>query len=266
MSVGAREARAHDSPRKQYHFREVKGLKVGRPRTVVLPLLLLCISLPAHALAVELGLTGGGGLALAYGSLLDSKAQTLAQLGASSPGTLGTSQFQFFPGWAAGAYAETDILDWLALRLDVWYESDGAARIALTSGGAPFDLYGVYFASVEIPLRARARIALGPGRFFGSLGPYLGIVTGPITIVDRYASSTTTSVVTPDLSHAFFFGLAGGIGYSLRLGPGTAGAELRGDWAILPVTAAAGQAGGGINPIGVNLVLEYGFQIGGASR
>lgn len=233
-------------------------------RNVSLPLLLLGIALPAQALTVELGVTGGGGLALMYGSLMDAKAQTLAQLGAASPGTLGTSQFQAFPAWTGGVYGDVDILSWLGLRLDVWYETAGAARIARTSGGSPFDLYGVYFASVEIPLRARARIDLGPGRFFGTLGPYLGIVASPITIVDRYTSSTTTSVITLDLAHAFFFGLTGGIGYSLRLGPGTAGAEVRADWAILPV--AAGQSSGDINPIGVNLILSYGIQIGGASR
>ena len=210
-------------------------------------------------------MTGGGGLALMYGSFMDAKADTVAQLGSAAPGAVGSSLLQLFPGWVGGVYAETDVLKWLALRLDVWYETAGAARVGLTSGGAPFDEYGVYFSSVDIPLRARARLALGPGTFSGSLGPYLGILAGPITIVDRYSSTTTTVVVNPDISHAFFFGLAGGVGYTLRLGPGNAMIELRADWAILPVTAT-GQAGGNLNPIGLVLVAGYGVQIGGASR
>jgi len=237
-----------------------------RIHNVFLPLLLLGIALPARALTVELGVTGGGGPVLAYGSLLDAKAEVAAALGAASPGTAGSAVPQNFPGWTVGVYAETDILSWLALRLDVWYERAGAMYIAFTSGGAPFDQYGVYFDSVNIPLRARAWTPLGRGVFSGSLGPLLGIVTGNITILDRYATSTTTAVVNPDFSHGFFFGLAGGIGYSLRLGPGTAGIELRADWAILPVATAAGQPGGDINPVRVNLVLEYGIQVGGASR
>jgi hypothetical protein len=237
-----------------------------RPRrTLVLIVLLIGIGFSAHAMALEVGVTAGGGLALMYGSFLDYKADTVAQLGSASPGALGSSLFQLFPGWVGGVYAETDLLKWLALRLDIWYETSGAARIGLTSGGAPFDEYGVYFSSVDVPLRARARLALGPGTFSGSLGPYLGILAGPITIVDRYSSSTTAVVVYPDLGHAFFLGLAGGAGYSFRLGPGTATVELRADWAFLPLTAT-GQAGGNLDPIGLVVVAGYGFQIGGASR
>ncbi len=263
----AERAPAADLLGKQYYFGEVKGLNVGRPKTAALPvlLLLLCGAFPAGALKVEIGVTGGGGLALMYGSFLDAKADTVAQLGSASPGVMGSSQFQLFPGWVGGLYAEIDVLRWLALRLDIWYESAGAARVGLTSGGAPFDEYGVYFPSVDIPLRARARLGLGPGTLSGSLGPYLGILAGPLTIVDRYSSATTTVVVNPDIPHAFFFGLVGGVGYSLRLGPGTVMIELRADWAILPVTAT-GQAGGNLNPIGLDLVAGYGIQIGEASR
>jgi hypothetical protein len=200
-----------------------------------------------------------------YGSFLDAKAATVAQLGSASPGAPGSSQFQLFPGWVGGIYAETDLLKWLALRLDIWYETAGAARLGLTSGGSPFDEYGIYFSSVDIPLRAGARLGLGPGTIWGSLGPYLGILASPVTIVDRYSSASTNVVVNADISHAFFFGLAGGVGYSLRLGPGTASIELRADWAILSVTAT-GQAGGNLNPISLVLVAGYGFQIGGASR
>jgi hypothetical protein len=238
---------------------------MDRLRSVVVLLILAGAALPAGAFSVELGVSGGGGLALMYGSFLDSKADTVAQLGSGGPGAPGTSRFQLFPGWVGGIYAETDILRWLALRLDAWYETAGAARVGLTSSGAPFDEYGVYFSSVAIPLRARARVALGPGTFSGSLGPYLGILAGPVTIVDRYSGTTTTLVINPDLLHAFFFGLAGGVAYSLRLGPGTATIELRADWAILPVTAT-GQAGGNLNPLGLDLVAGYGFQIGEASR
>jgi hypothetical protein len=201
-----------------------------------------------------------------YGSFLDAKTADLADLGAASPSDPGSSQAPLFPGWIAGIYAQTDLLKWLALRLEVSYESAGAQRIALTSGGAPFDKYGVSFGSVNIPVLARARFPLGPGEFSGCLGPFLGILVGSITVVDRYASSETRAVITPDISHRFFFGFAGGIGYSLRLGPGTAGIELRSDLSILPVTVAAGQPGGDINPIGVHIVASYGIQVGGPAR
>jgi len=243
---------------------EVKGLNVRSRLPAILLIVLACSALPAASLSVELGVTGGGGMALMYGSLMDSKAQSISLLGSTGPGALGYSQFLFFPGWTAGAYAVTGILPWLALRLDAWYESEGAARTGFTNGGSPFDIYGVYFASVEIPLRAIAHFPLGPGAIWGSLGPYLGILASNVTLVDRYSSTTTTVVVTPDLAHVLFFGLAGGAAYSMRIGPGVATLEIRADWAILPVTAA-GQAGGNLNPIGLVLVAGYGFQLG-ASR
>jgi hypothetical protein len=225
-------------------------------------LFFVCIVLPIHGVTVELGLTGGGGLAFAYGSFLDSKTSALAELGAASFTTVGSSQAHLFPGWTAGVYGQIDLLSWLALRLEVVFESAGAERLALTSGGAPFDHYGLSFASVHIPVHALARTAIGPGQLYALLGPFLGIVAGSITVVDRYATATTTAVITPDISQVFFFGLSGGIGYAIGLGPGRAGIELRSDWSILPVSAGSGQSGGNLNPISLNIVVSYGFQLG----
>ena len=208
-------------------------------------------------MTIETGVTGGGGLALAYGSFFDNKAAALTELGAASSTTLGSSQAQLFPGWTAGLYAQTDLLSWLALRLEIAFESTGASRTALTSGGSPFDQYGLSFASVNIPVLAVARFGLGPGHLFAALGPFFGIVAGPVTVVDRYASATTTAVVTPAFAHIWLLGLSGGIGYSFGLGPGIAGIELRSDWSILPVTAA----GDGVNPIGIHLVVSYGYRL-----
>jgi hypothetical protein len=224
---------------------------------VAVLLVAACSALPLHGMTIEVGVTGGGGLALAYGALLDNKAASLAILGAASLTALGSSQAQLFPGWSAGVYAQTDLLSWLSLRLEILYESAGALRTAFTSGGSPFDQYGISFASVNVAVLAVARFALGPGRIWGALGPFFGLVAGSVTVVDRYASSTTTAVITPSFSHIWLLGLSGGIGYSLRAGPGIAGIELRSDWSILPVWAA----GDGINPIGVDLVLSYGFPL-----
>jgi len=220
---------------------------------------------PTAAMAVELGVTGGGGMALMYGSMLDEKAETVSLLGSSGPGAMGYSQFVFFPGWTAGVYAETPLLGWLALRVEAWYESSGAARTGFTSGGSAFDVYGVYFSSVEIPIGVRAHFPMGPGEISAILGPYLGIIAGDVTLVDRSATTSTTAVITPDLAHRFFFGLAGGAAWSFRIGPGRATLELRADWAILSANAS-GDSGGNLNPIGLSLVAGYGVQLGDFSN
>jgi hypothetical protein len=81
------------------------------------------------------------------------------------------------------------------------------------------------------------------------------------TIVDRYASSSTTASIPP----ALYFGLSGGAGYAMALGPGTCTLEARADWAL---TSAAPRAslGGEIFPLGLSLMLGYGFPIGGGRK
>lgn len=230
-------------------------------RLILLLALLGAAVLPLAGLSVEVGVTGGGGMALMYGSLMDDKTQTVALLGSASAGSLGYSQFLFFPAWTVGLYGEMPIIDWLSLRLDAWYETAGAARTGYMSTGSPFDVYGAYFASVDIPLRARVHFPLGPGTISGTLGPYLGIIAGDVSLVDRFSSATSSVAVTPDLAHRFFFGIVGGPAYSMRLGPGIATVEIRADWAILSANAS-GQQGGDLNPIDLTLVAGYGIQLG----
>ena len=218
-------------------------------------------TLAAQGFPLELGVTAGGGMALMYGSMLDEKAETVSLLGSSGPGSLGYSRFMFFAGWTVGLYAETPLLAWLALRMEAWYEANGAARTGYTNGGSPFDVYGVYFPGVEVPIGVRAHVRLGPGEISGLLAPYLGIIAGDVTVVDRFSGSTATAVVTPDFAHRFFLGLAGGGAYSLALGPGTVMIEIRADWAILSANAS-GNAGGNLNPVGLGLVAGYGLGLG----
>jgi hypothetical protein len=182
-------------------------------------------------------------------------------VGSGTPGKLGSSKREAFPGWSVGGYAEAGLLDWLAIRAEPRVSFMGASSVALTDGGDPFDHYGIYAYSVSLPLLARFKIALGPGFMCLSAGPFLAVTAGGLTIVDRYASSTTTASIAP----AFFFGLAGGVGYSLALGPGICALEARTDWALTSV-AAKDLLGGEIFPVGLIIMLSYGFPIGGGRK
>ena len=218
---------------------------------------------PTHGypLTWELGAVGGGGLCLSYGSYLDSKEAMLAELGSATPGKLGSTKRELFPGWSVGGYAEAGLLDWFAIRAEPRVSFMGASRLALTDGGAPFDHYGFYFYSVSLPILARFKIALGPGFMCLSAGPFLAVTAGGLTIVDTYASSTTTVSIAP----AFFFGLAGGVGYTLALGPGICALEARADWALTSV-APKYRLGGEVFPAGLNVMLSYGLPVGGGRK
>jgi hypothetical protein len=226
-------------------------------------LLTLLILFPAYGygLTWELGTIGGGGLCLTFGSYLDSKEAMLAEVGSSTPGKLGSSKRELFPSWSVGGYVEAGILEWFSIRAEPRVSFIGASRLALTDGGDPFDHYGIYSYGISLPILARFRTALGPGFMCFSTGPFLALTAGGLTIVDSYASSTTTV----SIASAFFFGLAGGVGYALALGPGICAFEARADWALTSA-AATDRLGGEIFPLGLNIMLSYGFPIGGRGK
>ena len=218
----------------------------------------------ASGFSFEVGAIGAGGLSFAKGSYLDEKAAVLAEWGLSSIGLAGSSRDAIFPGWSFGAYAEIDFLEWIGVRLEPRIVLFGAAREALTDAGIVFDQYGVYFSSMLIPVLARGRLPVGPGFFTATAGPFLGMVAGPVFVVDRYASSTTTAALTLASSDSTFFGLSGGLGYALPLGPGVASIELRAEGVFTPI--ATTQMGNGITALGTTLAASYGIRLAGGAR
>jgi hypothetical protein len=226
-------------------------------------LLFLLFLLPTHGypLAWELGVIGGGGPCFSYGSYLDSRQAMLAEVGSSTPGKLGSSTKLLFPGWTLGGYAEADLFDWLAIRTEPRISFMGKSSAALTDTGDNFDNYGFYFYGISLPLLTRFKIPLGPGRVCLTAGPFMAVTASGLILVDRYASSTTTV----SISSAFFFGLTGGAGYALAIGPGVCALEARVDWAL---TSAADSVslGGDVFPLGVYMMLSYGFPIGGRGK
>gem|GEM_PF-4705928 len=235
------------------------------PRRIVLFMTLFTAATSlASGLTYEVGVIGSAGLSFAYGSYLDDKAASLAEWGASSLGSRGSSQAELFPGWSLGVYAQIDLLDWLGVRLEPRLAFLGAAREALTDRGAVFDQYGIDFYSVLIPVLACGRFPFGPGFLTATVGPFLGIVTGNVTIMDRYASSTTRATLSPDLTDSLYLGLSGGAGYALPLGPGVAAVEIRADWALTSI--AKTKLGSEMTALGTTLAVSYGIQLGRSGK
>jgi hypothetical protein len=215
---------------------------------------------------VEIGVMGGGGLTFASGSYFDDKASQLAELGAASLNTAGSSAAELFPGWSAGAYAEMGFSKWFALRMEARLSFQGASRLAVTDAGVPFDRYGLYFFSATVPILAQGRLPLWGGAATLSAGPFLGIVTGPISLVDRYATSTVTTSVSQSFAKGIFMGLAGGIGFSHAWGPGIASVEARAEWCFDSATAHDGELGATVFPLAISMVVGYGVRIPGSGK
>jgi hypothetical protein len=232
-----------------------------RNRILLLAGLLAFSTAMASALSWEVGAIGAGGLSFAYGPYVDAWALTVSELGSSSLDAAGTSTSQLFPEWSAGVYGEIDFTDWIGVRLEPRWTYLGFSRLAATDAGVVFEQYGLRFSSILIPVLARGYLAFGPGSFTAALGPFMGIVVGPIDVVERYSDSTTTTALT---TGGVCFGLCGGLGYAVDIGPGRAAAELRADWAVSPI--AATPLGGDLYAVGATLAVSYGIPIGGESK
>jgi hypothetical protein len=207
----------------------------------------------------------GGGLDLgsSTGAYFDAKAAALAALGSSAPGSLGTSQPDLFPASLLGVYAELDLLEWLGVRVEPRVSVLGSSYLAFTDAGAAFDRYGAFFFGLLLPLYVRGMIPLGPGSFTITAGGFGGMVLGDVGLTDKYVSSITTAWVPLRRGQLLFFGVSGGIGYSLPLGPGVAFAEIRADWALSPVQFTIDSKNGALLPFGAALIVGYGMRIGG---
>jgi hypothetical protein len=229
-------------------------------------LLLAAVCAAAPCIDFEAGVIGGGGLSFLFGSYLDAKAAMLAETGSTTPGSLGRSLATLFPDWGVGAYGEVGILSWLGVRLEPRLAFMGASRLALTDTELPFCRYSLSFATLLVPLLARAKLSLGPGFLTVSAGPLYGAIVGEITTVDRYVSTAMKGSLTTDFGQVQFFGVSGGAGYSLPLGMGVAALELRADCAITPATGQDGVLGGEMFPLGVALAASYGVRFGGGAR
>jgi hypothetical protein len=239
-------------------------VRCRRVSTLLVPALLAFSATAAAGLGLEIGAMAGLGQSLAYGSYLDARAAALAEYGAGSLGSPGRVMPEPFPGWGAGLYAEMYFAPWIGLRLEPRYAALSVAYLASTSAGTPYDRYGVYISAILVPLLVRGRMDLGPGRISASAGPFVGFPLGGITIVDRYASSSTTAAFPYSAVMPVFLGLSAGVGYEMRLGPGVVGLDLRADAAVTGVTSSWGPVGGGIMPVPVFLAMSYGFLLGGS--
>jgi hypothetical protein len=221
-------------------------------------------AVPVSALQLEVGAIAGGGLCFTFGSYLDAKAAYLAEQGASGP-TPGTIRYNLFPGLSAGAYGEMALLRWLDLRLELRASYLGASRLALTAGGLPLDAYGAGLYALMLPVLVRASFPLGPGSITADLGPFYGLVVGDVHVQDVYATTSTSAVIPLSFAQSSMFGVSGGVGYKLGLGPGTASVELRADWTIFPVKLDGGLGSGDLSPLNALIVFGYGFKLGSAN-
>ncbi len=235
-------------------------------KSAIVTVLLLASSLPvpAGAIPVELGAMVGAGPCFTFGSYLDAKAATLADLGTVS-GVPGTSVYRLFPGMVAGGYGQIGLLRWLDLRVELRLSYLGASRLALNGAGQAFDAYGAGLYALMLPILGQVSFALGPGRATLTLGPYYGLVLGGVRIQDTYAATTTDAQVSLTFGQASMLGISGGAGYRFRLGGGIASAELRADWTLLPVRLDTGLGLGDLAPLNIALVLGYGFTLGSSN-
>ncbi len=220
----------------------------------------------SYGIGLSLGATAAAGQGFAYGSSIDARNAALAAYGAAGVGLPGKIRPDLFLAWSPGIFAELELLDWLSLRLEGRYAFLGAAFLASTTAGVPFDGWGASFASVVVPLMVRVRLAPGPVRFTAGLGPLLALPASGITVVDRYAGSTTSAAFPVAALQPMELGICGGLGLEIASGPSVLLLEVRTDVMLTSATLASGPVGGDFMPVPVYLAASYGFRIGGTAK
>ncbi len=235
-------------------------------RAIVAALLIAAAALPgfsagaSRAGGLRVGILGSGGLSTAAGSLLDARAADLAAMGGSSIAAPGSVHALPFPSWTAGAFVETDLLSWLALRVEPRVSATGAAFLAATDAGVAFARYGVSLRTLLVDVLLEGRLRLGPGYLTGAAGAFPAVVVGPVVVPEQYASVATTAVITQSLLGSLFLGATAGLGYTLPIGRLDLSLEARAD---VGLTSACTEAGAGLYPLSLSLLAGVGFSLGG---
>jgi len=231
-------------------------------KRILIPVVLMTMAAAmVPALELEVGVIGGGGMSLAYGDFITTWADTVAGYELTDSTATGSSTTQVFPEWSAGIYGQMDFFDWLGGRLEPRWAYLGFARLAQNDAGTAFEQYGAGLSCLLIPILARGSLSVGPGAFSASLGPFLGFTLGGVSVVERYSDGASTATTLPGQA---FFGISGGVGYALPIGPGFLSLEARADWAFTSILDP--DTYGSLDAVGVTLMAGYGITLEGLSE
>jgi hypothetical protein len=218
----------------------------------------LAAALPAAAggPSLELGVQGGGGLAFAFGPLVDDEAAALAAAG--SVNGAGTAAYEPTPAWTGGLYAGLRLADWFKVGLAPRVSYLGTTLLASVDGAAAWERWSIAMPAILVPLNAR--FCLRPAKAWeieAWIGPELAILAGDTTILETYARTSLKTVLAVPRGRLAF--LAAGAGLEARLLTAAGWLKLGAgcDIALTP----AGHLEAAIHPAAVNLYLGWGWEL-----
>jgi len=208
-------------------------------------ILLVALATGASSLELTGGVKIGAGGSLVYGGWVDGLRDELYGLGA------GVVEDQAYFSWRLGGWIEFPLLDRLSVRLEPCLAMVGGALLA--SDG--YDLLaGVWAVELELPVLAVTRLALPTGSIVLGAGPLIAVAVpvlqtwnnGVVWYEDRLAWVLAG------------FGVAGGVGYELPVGPGTIVLDLR---VLAPLlSTAAPSIDGTLNAASLELSAGWDFR------
>jgi hypothetical protein len=207
--------------------------------------LLVAAAATAPCLELRGGVQAGAGGSLLYGTWVDGVRDELVGLGA------GTVTDQEFYSWRLGGWVEFPLANHFSIRMEPGLGLVGGALLA--SDG--YDLLtGAWALELALPVLATARIALP----VGEIVLVAGLLTAVALPVMRTWNDGTVWYDDKLTIVLASFGVTGGLGYTLPVGPGAVTFDLRVLAGLLSV--ALPSIDGMLNAMSVELTAGWEFR------
>ncbi len=208
--------------------------------------LLAVSSAGASALSYSVGVRGGTSGSFLFGSYADALSASLTGMGA------GTVAPQPYISYRADVFFRLGIWDFFAVQAEVGFGPIGGAMLA--SNGYDL-LLGVTVNELSVPILAVYLLQTPIGTFSFAAGIFAAYPIGDPLLIENNGLVRTESGLLP----AIYGGVAAGVGYQFKLGPGAVVADLRYTHRLLSLVDTAAIGDNALVPFAVELSAGYMF-------
>ena len=199
------------------------------------------------ALGFAVGARGGGSASWLFGTTADAMSTSLKERGA------GAVSPQTYFSYSVDIFGRLVIVDWFAVQMECGFGPVGGALLA--SDGIDF-LEGVTGNELHLPILAVFMFRTPIGTFSLEGGAFAAVMLGNPTFIQNDGLVWSgAGLPVPFLSG----GLAVGVGYELKLGPGSVVLDLRYTHRLFSMIDPVTLGGEGLTPLAVNLSAGYMF-------
>lgn len=178
--------------------------------------ILTAMALSSSVFALTLGVTADMG----FNTMLSNVSTTTTVFGNSSTETSSDQSAVKLNG-KVGAIIGIDLFDFIALEPEILFHFGNGTEEVVDETKNGKATVKVSYNTLEIPVLAKLKFKVGPGKLAVAAGPAFTIPFGSVeTVIDAAGTVYKTSQAISDAGlNSFIFGAVAGLEYGLKLGP-----------------------------------------------